>query len=106
MTKSQQAAKETAPDAQLTPRELVLSAAQWSELDTAIPDLIEMVNDVSNIFFDMAYQDDLNKPGINSMMRLAARAIQSFEGKEIQALDRLDYVIRHSKKGSRNVPKQ
>ena len=106
MTKSQQAAKETAPDAQLAPRELVLSAAQWSELDTAIPDLIEMVNDIGNVFMDLSYQQDLDQPQINSILRLAGRAVRSMEGKEIQALDRLDYIIRHSKKGSRNAPEQ
>ena len=100
----EQTAKAGAHKAQLETRELALSNAQWSELDTAIPDIIEMVSDVRNVFFDMAYQEDLDKPGINSMMRLAARALQSFEEKELSVLDDLDYVIRHSKKGSTNAP--
>ena len=70
----EQMAKADAHKAQLETRELALSIAQWSELDTAIPDIILIVSDVRNVFFDMAYQEDLDKPGINSMMRLAARA--------------------------------
>ena len=73
-------------------------------MDTALNDIIEMVSDVRKFSWDMAYQDDLDKPAINSMMRLAARALLSFEGKEISVLDALDTVIRHSKKGSSNAP--
>lgn len=81
-----------------------ISAALWLELDTAIPDIIEMVSDVRYIFFDLAYQEDLDKPGINSMMRLAARALLSFEGKELQALDQLDGIIRRSEKVTNHAP--
>ena len=63
-----------------------------------------MVSDVRKFSWDMAYQDNLDKPAINSMMRLAARALLSFEGKEISVLDALDTVIRHSKKDSSNAP--
>ena len=101
---AEQMAKANADKAQLETRELALSKVQWSQLDTAIPDIIEMVSDVRNVFFDMAYQEDLDRPNINSIMRLAARALLSFEGKEIPALDQLDYVIRHSVKGSTNAP--
>lgn len=101
---AEQTAKASAQKVKLETRELALSNAQWSQLDTAIPDIIEMVNDVRNVFYDMAYQEDLDMPGVNSTMRLAARAILSFMGNELSVLDDLDFVIRHSKKGSNNAP--
>lgn len=103
---AEQTAKASAQKAQLEARELALSNAQWSELDVAIPDIIEMVSDVRNVFWDMAYQECLDKPSINSMMRLAARALLSFEGKEIEAFDQLDSAIRRSQKGTSHAPEQ
>ena len=103
---AEQTAKASAQKAQLEARELALSNAQWSELDVAIPDIIEMVSDVRNVFWDMAYQECLDKPSINSMMRLAARALLNFEGKEIEALDQLDSAIRRSQKGTSHAPEQ
>ena len=99
-----QTAKTNADANHTVSRELALSNAQWSELDTAIPDVIEMVSDVRNVFYEIAYQEDLDKTSINSMMRLAARALLSFEGKEIVALDQLDNAIRHAKKGNDYAP--
>jgi hypothetical protein len=58
-----------------------------------------MLFDVGRVFFMLAWTDDLDNPGINSIMRIAARAIQSIEGKEIDALDRLDTGIRHATRG-------
>ena len=97
-------AKASAEVNQTVSRKVKISAALWSELDTAIPDIIEMVSDVRNIFFDLAYQEDLDKPGINSMMRPAARALLSFEGKELQGRDQLDGIIRRSEKVTNHAP--
>lgn len=83
-------------------RTLVLSDDEWSALDTAIPDTIEILNDVANVLFTLSYEADLDQPGVNSMLRLAARAVQSMEGKEVAALERLDFAIRHSTHGGQS----
>lgn len=80
----------------LSPRSVALTDDEWGIIDTAIPDVLEMVGDVRNVFHDLAYQSDLDQPWVNSMMRLASRAIASMEGRELRVLDRLDAAIRHS----------
>ena len=65
-------------------------------IDTGIPDIIELLQDVRNVFFDRAYASDLDQPGVNSIMRLAARAVMSMEDNEARVLDRLDHVLRHA----------
>lgn len=86
----------------LAPRSVALTDEEWSAIDTAIPDVLEMVADVRNVFHDLAYQSDLDQPWVNSMMRLASRAIASMEHKELRVLDRLDAAIRHSdRKGAK-----
>ena len=85
-----------------TTRGIVLTEGDWSALDTAIPDTLEMVADVRNVFFSLAYRVDLDVPEVNSTMRLVARAVQSFEDKECRALDALDFAIRHSPKGGQS----
>lgn len=77
----------------LQPRMVELTTEEWRSLDTAIPDIIELMNDVRNVFWDLSYTEDLDQPGVNSIMRLAARAVQSMENKEIQVLGRLDTAV-------------
>ena len=79
-------------------RAVSLSNADWHELDTALPDLIEMIADVRDLFSMVAWADGLDKVELRSVMRLACRAVQSFEAKEVSALNRLDAAIRHAKK--------
>lgn len=100
------AAKASAHEAQKVSRVVELTNAQWSELDTAIPDVIELCGDVGNVFLELAYREDLDQPPVNSIMRLASRAVRSMERKEIEALDRLDTAIRHAKEGSSHAPEQ
>lgn len=57
---------------------------------------MEVLFDVRNVFNELAYADDLDQPWVNSMMRLAARAVQGMEDKEILALDKLDASIRNA----------
>ena len=52
--------------------------------------------DVGNVLNDLNYMDDLDRPWIKSMLRLAARAITSMEPKELRVLDQLDGAIRRS----------
>ena len=91
-------AEKTMHQAQKSARTIELTNAEWSTIDTGIPDVIELLDDVRNVFFDLAYQEDLDQPGVNAMMRLAARAIKSMEDKELHALERLDLAIRHSRR--------
>ncbi|MCX7299914.1 MAG: hypothetical protein NTX73_05975 [Rhodobacterales bacterium] len=88
------AAKEEAQRSARLPRTLLLTNQQWSDLDTAIPDLIELLNDVGNMCFDLSYEQDLDQPWVNSVLRLAARAIRGMEEKEIDVLEKLDNAIR------------
>ena len=81
----------------LQPRMVELTTEEWSGIDTAIPDIIELLNDVRNGFWDLSYTEDLDQPGVNSIMRLAARAVQSMENKEIHVLGRLDTAVRSSR---------
>jgi hypothetical protein len=77
-------------------RKVGLTDEEWSALDTAIPDIIEVMHDVREMLIDLSFMGDLNKPGINSILRLASRAVQSLEVKEICILDRLDAAVRSS----------
>lgn len=80
-------------------RTVGLTAEEWSGVDTAIPDIIELLHDVRNVLLDLSYMANLDKPGINSIMRLAGRAVQSMENKEIQVLERLEMAVRSSREG-------
>lgn len=91
-------AEKPTPRSQKSLRTIALTNAEWSAIDTAIPDVIELLDDVRNVFFDLAYQEDLDQPGVNAMMRLAARAIKSMEDKELLVLERLDLALRHSRR--------
>ena len=91
-------AEKPTPRSQKSSRTIELTNAEWSTIDTAVPDVIELLDDVRNVFFDLAYQEDPDRPGVNAMMRLAARAIKSMEDKELHALERLDLAIRHSRR--------
>lgn len=83
-------------------RTIALSESDWSELDTAIPDIIETLHDVYFVMLTLSYENDLDQPGVNSMLRLAARAVMSMEEREVRVLDRLDQVIRHANRGGRS----
>ncbi|MFC3059416.1 hypothetical protein [Paenirhodobacter populi] len=80
--------------AQKSARTITMTAGAWSTIDTAIPDVIEMLSDVRNVLHELAYADDLDQPWVNSVMRLSARAMQSMQDKEILVLDQLDVAIR------------
>lgn len=77
-------------------RTVTMTAGEWGTIDTALSDVVEMLTDVRNVLHDLAYSDDLDRAQVNSMMRLAARAVASMEGKELHILDRLDTAIRHA----------
>lgn len=77
-------------------RTIALSEDEWSSLDTAIPDIIETLQDLYFVMHSLSYEKDLDQPQVNSTLRLAARAVRSMEDKEVRALDRLDHVIRHA----------
>lgn len=85
----------------LSNRVITLSGQDWSAIDTAIPDTIEVLHDIRSLLHSMAYEEDLDQPWVNAALRLAARAVQSMEEKEIATLDRLDFAIRQTKRGAR-----
>lgn len=99
-TVAESIAAETERRTLLSRRTVGLTAEEWNCLDTAIPDIIELLHDVRNVFLDLSYTDDLDKPGVNSILRLAGRAVQSMENKEIQVLDRLDTAVRSSQEAA------
>jgi len=78
---------------------ITLSKQDWSAIDTAIPDTIEILHDVRCLLHSMAYEEDLDQPWVNAALRLAARAVQSMEEKEVATLDRLDAAIRKTNGG-------
>ena len=61
---AEQAAREGALKSSAA-RNIVLTEGDWSALDTAIPDLIEVVADVRMVFLDLAYRHDLDVPEVN-----------------------------------------
>jgi hypothetical protein len=89
-------AKEAERRASLTSRIVGLTDDEWNALDTAIPDVLEVIYDVRNVFRDLADMHDLDRPAVNSIMRLAARAVLSMKDRELQVLDRLDTAVRTS----------
>ncbi len=93
-------AAETERRTLISRRTVGLTAEEWNCLDTTIPDIIEILHDVRNVFLDLSYTDDLDKAGVKSILRLAGRAVQSMENKEIHVLDRLDTAVRSSQEAA------
>ena len=85
--------------AEKQPRTVTLTVGDWSDIDTAIPDVIELLTDLGNVLNDLAYDRDLDRPCVDGVLRLAARAIRSMEAKEINAIDQLDEAIRRARPG-------
>ena len=79
---------------------VTLSRQDWDAIDTAIPDTVEMLHDLQSLLHSMSYEKDLDHPWVNAALRLAARAVQSMEGKEVAVLNRLDSAIRTTKVGN------
>jgi hypothetical protein len=82
--------------ASLTSRTVGLTNDEWNALETAIPDVLEVIYDVKNVFSELGYMDDLDRPAISSILRLAARAVSRMEERELKVLDRLDTAVRAS----------
>jgi hypothetical protein len=93
------AAREAEHKARVLARSVSLPNAIWEALDTAIPDTIEFVADAKNVLIMVSSLDDLDQPGINSLMRIAAKAAHAFEENELVALDQLDTGIRSARNG-------
>lgn len=89
-------------EATLERRSIELKKAEWAALDMAIPNLIEVLHDTRRALEEygnsIGYSIDPGPTEVAGFMRLVARAIQSMN-EEIQLIDRLDTVIRHSSKG-------
>lgn len=85
-------------EAELSSRKVALTNKEWSVIDTAIPDIIEMLYDFENLCTHLAYEDDLDALWVNSTVRLCARAVRSVEARELAVLQKLDYAIRHAER--------
>ena len=97
-TVSESIAAEAERQTRAVPCTINLTEEEWRGLDTAIPDVLDVMSDVMNVFSDLSYADDLDKPGINSILRLAGRAVRSMGNNEMQLLDRLDTAVRSARK--------
>ncbi len=93
------AAREAGRKARVFARTVSLPNTIWEALDTAIPDTIEFVADARNLFLMVSSLDDLDQPGVNALMRIAAKAAHAFEENELAALDQLDTGIRSARNG-------
>ena len=94
-------AKAKAKASENAPRVIELTNADWSEIDRALPDVMEVLTDVQNVFSLLAWAEDLDRIEVRSVLRMSCRAVQSMEDKEIMALDRLDTAVRRAGKGGR-----
>ena len=56
-------------------RKVTLQREDWRQIDTAIPDLIELIGDVKNVLQDLSYAEDMDREGMRSILRLAGRAV-------------------------------
>ncbi len=92
------AAQRAAGLAQLVTVTLDVTESDLSALDTAIPDTIELLSYVGNILWMLAYSDDLDRPEVNSVMRLAAKAVRSPEDRDIAVIERFDRGVRNFKR--------
>lgn len=101
-----EAAAEALRLAQVSPRTIELTEADWRALDTAIPDAIQMFEDAARVFMMLGYTDDLGPPEINSLTRMAARALHSMLDREMMVLDRLDSTMRRSTADLRESERQ
>ena len=80
----------------LQSRIIALSEDDWNIAVDGTLDVIELLNDLRNVLWDLSYAKDLDQPGVNSILRLAGRAAQSLEAKEIPVLDRLAHACLHA----------
>lgn len=92
-------AKAKAKASENATRAIELSNADWSAIDRAIPDVMEMLTDVQNVFSLLAWAEDLDRIEVRSVLRISCRAVQSMEDKEFMALDRLDTAVRRAGMG-------
>lgn len=63
-------------------RIITMTVGEWNAIDTATVDVMEILLDVRYVLNELAYAVDLDQPLVNSMTRLAARAVQGLEDKE------------------------
>ena len=76
-----------------------MTESDLTALDTAIPDTIELLSDVGNILWMLADSDDLDRAEVRSVMRLAAKAVRSAEGRDVAVIERFDRGVRNFKRG-------
>lgn len=72
-------AAETERRTLISRRTVGLTAEEWNCLDTTIPDIIEILHDVRNVFLDLSYTDDLDKAGVKSILRLAGARCKAWK---------------------------
>lgn len=73
-----------------------VTEAEFAALDTALPDAVELIEDAAEVFAMLAetMRSADVQVGMPSVLRLAARAMRSAQGKEIVAIEKLDSKLR------------
>lgn len=92
-----EAAQEAERLARVSRRQVALTNKNWERLDTAIPDVVQMLFDVRDVFTMFTWLDDLDTPAVNAVMRIAARAVDSMTDNEMAALERAGDALRRAR---------
>ncbi len=95
-------AAESARRAQPKLLALELSEEQFDALDLAIPEACELIADAGRIFSFLvggyvSGRIDPEDVGAHSIMRMAAKALNGAETREIAALDMIEQKLRHAR---------
>ena len=94
---------EAARRAQLKPYSFELNEDQIDLLDTALPDACELITDAGQVFSFLVNgfvsgHIGPEDTGTHSIMRLAARALNGAETRELVALDMMDQKLRQARR--------
>lgn len=95
--KAKQAADAAALD-EKTLRKVSLTQPQWRAVDSALPDMVELLFDVRTVLGTLAYAASMDSTEVGAILRLGVRAVQAFEEHDGVAISDLDFAIRHAQK--------
>ena len=78
-------------------RMIGLREGDWEKLDTAVPDLQTLVEDIERLCEFVGFEDETDPFYVQVLMRLAIRALRSACDNELETLELLDVAIRQAK---------
>lgn len=76
---------------------IALRDGDWEKLDTAVPDLQTLVEDIERLCEFVGFDAETDPFYMQVMMRIAIRALRSACDNELETLELLDRVIRQAK---------